>query len=324
MHRIATQIYNHILDNDGFILVPHQGPDGDALGSVSALALFLHDLGKTFTIYCKTDAPHAFDFLPYIDELHSDESIWDDPRYTTVINVDTGDLTYAGIDSFIEQKQEKPYIINIDHHASNKEYGDLNLVITHASSTTEILYSFFKQNDALVTAHMATALLTGLITDTGNFSNGGTSRNALRVASELISHGANLTRIRNAVLKNKSVGALKFWGTVLSRLQIHTDSQIAYTYYTIQDLATCNVDPEEAEGIANLLNYLNEGKAAMVVKEETQDEVKVSLRTTHDDVDVSAIAIHFGGGGHRKAAGFSIEKPAQEAITHIFDQLPSS
>ncbi len=321
MHRIATQIYNHITSHDGFILVPHQGPDGDALGSVSALANFLHEHDKKFSIYCATPAPSIFQYLPYIDELHSDETIFEDPNFSTVITVDSGDLAYAGIDEHIK-KLKDPTLINIDHHASNSNHGNYNLVMTDASSTTEIIHSLFKHNDVAISASMATALLTGLITDTGNFSNAGTSRNALRVASELIGRGANLHKIRNAVLKNKSVGALRFWGTVLSRLQIHADSQIAYTFYTAQDLTTCQVDPEEAEGIANLLNYLNEGKLAMVIKEEAPGDVKVSLRTTHDDVDVSTLAVHFGGGGHRKAAGFSLQHSAKSAITHIFEQLP--
>lgn len=260
-------------------------------------------------------------FLPWSDRVETDPAIWDEPTVSTVIFVDSGDPVYAGAASYIDKLKKKPYIINIDHHATNIQYGDLNLVIPDASSTTEVLYHFFTHHRVAIDGRMATSLLTGLITDTGNFSNRGTSRYALIAGSELIKRGARLRQILESVLKNKTVNTLKFWGVILSRLATHETHNIAYTYYTLDDVRTFGVSEEESEGIANLLNFLNEGKAAMVAKEREDGTVKVSLRTTKDDVDVSAIARTFGGGGHVKAAGFTVDGPVEKALKYIFDKI---
>lgn len=324
MHRISKKIYDYLNEHDGFIIVPHQHPDGDALGSATALGGYLESMGKSWRIFCATPAGKNMAFLPWSDRVETDPAIWDEPTVSTVIFVDSGDPVYAGAAEYLEKMKDTPYIINIDHHATNIQYGDLNLVIPDASSTTEVLYHFFTHHRVVIDGRMATSLLTGLITDTGNFSNRGTSRYALIAGSELIKRGARLHQILESVLKNKTVNTLKFWGIMLSRLAIHETHNIAYTYYTLGDIEVCGVTEEESEGIANLLNFLNEGKAALVAKEREDGTVKVSLRTTKDDVDVSAIARFFGGGGHVKAAGFTVEGPAERALEHIFSTLQNA
>lgn len=321
MHRVSKKIYDWITEHDGFIIVPHQHPDGDALGSATALAGYLEGMGKSWRIFCATPAGKNMAFLPWSDRVETDPALWNDPTVTTVIFVDSGDPVYAGAAEHLKKLPKKPSIINIDHHATNIQYGDLNLVIPDASSTTEVLYHFFTHNRVQIDGRIATSLLTGLITDTGNFSNRGTSRYALMAGSELIKRGARLRQILESVLKNKTVNTLKFWGVILSRLATHETHHIAYTYYTLADVRAFGVSEEESEGIANLLNFLNEGKAAMVAKEREDGTVKVSLRTTKDDVDVSAIARTFGGGGHVKAAGFTVDGPVEKALEYIFDKM---
>lgn len=321
MERVSKKIYEWIEAHDDFIIVPHQNPDGDALGSATALADFLHERNKKFTIFCATGTPKNMAFLAYNRSVTSNPAVWDNPDVGGVIFVDSGDPVYAGVAHYLERTNLKPYIINIDHHATNQQYGNLNLVIPTASSTTEILYQFFVSNNADITPNMATSLLTGLITDTGNFSNAGTSRHALKIAGDLIKKGAQLNRIRLSVLKNKTITTLKFWGIVLSRLTIHESTHIAYTYFTQEDVRACAVTEEEGEGIANLLNYLSEGKASLVAREKNTGEIKVSMRTTQDGVDVSQIAQRFGGGGHKKAAGFTVEGPMEKALEHIFKTI---
>lgn len=260
-------------------------------------------------------------FLRHTDRITYDKSIWKQHKEFTVVTVDTGDLGYAGIDTIINELRYKPTILNIDHHASNTQYGDLNLVIETASSTTEILYNFFKYNNIPITRNMATSLMTGLIYDTGSFSNAGTSRRALTIGSELIRLGADMNAIKQNMLKNKSVNALKLWGLVLSRLNLHPEHNIAHTFLKQDDIEKHGVTEEELEGIANLLNHLGDGDAVMLIKERKEGGIKVSMRTTKDHVDVSVIAKHFGGGGHTKAAGFSLEHTLDEAIEHIFEAL---
>jgi len=316
--RIAKQILNVIQESEYIILVPHQHPDGDALGSVTALADYLERIKKEYVIFCATDYPENLSFLEHTEKITSHVSVWRTNKKLTVILMDSGDPVYAGVDNLIKKQKNKPTIVNIDHHATNQQYGDYNLVIESASATTEILYLFFRHNKINITPNMATSLMTGLITDTGNFSNSGTSRHALAIASDLSKKHANVSEIRKQIFQNKSINGLKVWGTVLSRLSINEQHNIAYTFLTQKDIEESGVSEEELEGIANLLNDLNEGNAVLVLKERPEGGVKGSFRTTKDSVDVSLIAKELGGGGHKKAAGFSLEHTLDEAFDYIF------
>ncbi|PLX26254.1 hypothetical protein C0581_04885 [Candidatus Parcubacteria bacterium] len=320
--RTAKLIHEKILEKDRFLLVTHQNPDGDAIGSVNALGEMLHTLEKDYTIFCATPASDQFDFLPHTTHITSDPDIWKH-SYDVIIVCDAGDLRYAGVDELIRH-QADPFIINIDHHASNEGFGHLNLVIEAASSTTEILHNYFMLNECEINRTTATALLTGLITDTGNFSNSGTSRQALSTASKLIRYGARLNHIRRHVLQDKTLPTFKLWGIVLSRLENKEGFDFVYTYITQKDLVQCGLTEEHLEGIANLMNNLNEGKATFVIKEKQDGSVKVSMRTVRDDVDLSKIAQMFGGGGHKKAAGFDVPGPMDIALDTIWSTLEKS
>ncbi|MBT3539376.1 bifunctional oligoribonuclease/PAP phosphatase NrnA [Candidatus Parcubacteria bacterium] len=320
--RTAKLIHEKILEKDRFLLVTHQNPDGDAIGSVNALGEMLESLGKEHTIFCSTSASDQFDFLPHTTDITSDPEIWK-KMYDVIIVCDSGDLRYAGVDKLIKY-QENPFIINIDHHASNEGFGHLNLVIEAASSTTEILHNYFVLNECEINRTTATALLTGLITDTGNFSNSGTSRQALGIASKLIKHGARLNHIRRHILQDKTLPTFKLWGTVLSRLENKKEFDFVYTYITQKDLVQCGLTEEHLEGIANLMNNLNEGKATFVIKEKQDGRVKVSMRTVRDNIDLSQIAKMFGGGGHKKAAGFDVEGPMDKALDTIWSTIEKS
>jgi len=318
--RTAKQIHEKILEKDNFLLITHQNPDADAIGSVSALGQFLASINKKYTIFCVTPVSQQFHFLRHARDVVNHESVWK-KEYGVVIICDSGDLRYAGVDEYIKILPSKPTLINIDHHASNENFGDYNLVIEAASSTTEIIYNFFKYNEVEITNTMATALLSGLITDTNNFSNAGTSRQALSVASSLVKRGAQLNLIRKNLVNNRPTSIFKLWGRVLSRLDYHNETDIVYTYITQKDLQECGANEEETEGIANLLNHLDEGKASMVIREKPDGSMKTSLRTTKEDVDVSKLAQYFEGGGHKKAAGFSLKGPTDVALKNIWFTL---
>lgn len=320
--RIAKQIHNLILEKDNFLLVAHQNPDGDTLGSVTAMSQMLKNLGKKHTIFCLDEVPTQYRFLPNSHLVTHDPQIWE-KEYGLIITCDASDMAYAGVDKFLEGKTDIPPVINFDHHASNKLFGIHNMVITTASSTTEVLYQYIMHNTIIMDPNIATSLLNGLITDTGNFSNSGTSKYALGIGSNLIKKGARINQIRTHVLMDKKIPTFKLWGIVLSRLSKHEKFDITYTYITKQDLLDCNVDDESASGISNLMNDLKEGKATFVLRERDNGTYKISSRTTRDDFDLSKIALAFGGGGHKKAAGFSVPGPIEVALDTIWEGLES-
>lgn len=320
-HRIAKQIYTAIIKAKRIILIPHKHPDGDALGSVASLMQFLRTIGKPHTAFCETPISPRLQYLPHLDYITNDPHIFEDESYDTVIVCDSGDMRYAGIANYLEPVRKKFTIINIDHHPTNELFGDLNLVNTQASSTTEILYHFFKYNDIHIDKDIATCLLTGLITDTDNFTNAATSITSFSISSDLISRGGNLNLIRGWVFKDKSIKALKLWGTVLSRLKKNEPLDIVYTYLTQDDLKEHNVDESEAEGLANFMNTIGDGKIGLIIKELPEGKTKGSFRTTREDINVSDISMIFGGGGHKKAAGFTIDVPYQQAFDYIFQKI---
>jgi phosphoesterase RecJ-like protein len=160
--------------------------------------------------------------------------------------------------------------------------------------------------------------LTGFITDTDSFTNAATSADAMAASGELLRHGGNLHQITGSTIKNKTIPSLKLWGIALSRLQKNEPLNLTYTYITQQDLKDNQANDGELEGIANLLNNLEDTHIAMVLKETTDKKIKGSLRTTRSDVDVTEIAKKMGGGGHKKAAGFVVEGTIEDVLKKIF------
>lgn len=296
------------------IIVIHQNPDGDTLGAGNALFEALTAKQKPVRLFCATPAGAKFSYLPHFDKLTTDPDIFNDRNVDTVVVLDSGDLRYAGVDKFLFNHQAE--IINIDHHATNEKFGAYNLVSTAHSSTCEIVYHFLRHNYCAFNHRLATALLTGIITDTDSFTNAATSASAIAAASDLIRHGGNLNSVNLNLVKNKTVGSLRLWGAVLSRLENHND-EIIHTYVKADDWERHGVDESEGEGIANFLNNLTGAKAALILKETKDGKIKGSFRTTRDDTDVSVMAKRLGGGGHKKAAGFTTDGTVESVLKRI-------
>ncbi len=320
-HNIAKQIHTKVMAASHLLLVPHQNPDGDALGSVTSFMKFLEKNNKPYTVFCKTDVTPKLKFLPGVEKVSSDPRIWETVPFDTIVVFDSGDLRYAGVAEYVEKLPKRPTILCFDHHATNERYGDLNLVMTNASSTTEILYRFYTYNDVKIDRDIATCLLTGLVTDTDNFTNAATSAGSLAIGSDLIKRGGDLKLIEGWVFKDKSVATLKLWGKILSRLSHHAEHDVVYTYLTQQDLKDYQANDTEVEGVANFLNNLKDGRCALILKELPDGKVKGSFRTTRNDTDVSKIAKLLGGGGHKKAAGFTLEHNIEEALEKIWSVI---
>lgn len=321
MNQTIKQIYNQILGAEHILLVTHQNPDGDAIGSVSAMSHFLHNIEKPHQTYCVHNTPEKLKKYPHLIDIQNNTKVWLDESIDLILILDCGDLKYAGVEDQIKNLTHSPFIINIDHHATNKKFGHINLVIDKAASTTEVLYHFFKKNNFSINKQISFSLLVGLMTDTENFTNPGTNSQSLLAASRLIENGANFNIVKNIFIQDKSIEVLKLWGDVFYRLNKHEATDIVYTYVTRQDLLEKNLSDTEVEGIANFLNNLGEGKACLVLKELGEGKVKGSFRTTRDDVDVSAMAQLFGGGGHKKAAGFTIDGGMDEVLEKIFEEI---
>ncbi|MDD2807700.1 MAG: bifunctional oligoribonuclease/PAP phosphatase NrnA [Patescibacteria group bacterium] len=304
--KTSGQKINSILANAHHVLlVGHQRPDADALGSLAAFSYWLDVLGIPHTRFCFGFLTNSLEWLVSVEPIFSEKNQLRQNKFDVVVVLDSGDLQYAGADDLIAEFSDRPIIINIDHHATNRNFGDVNLVDVTAASTTEIIFNLFKAREIKITPKVATALLAGLIFDTYNFTNPNTTFKTLQTAAELVAAGASLAQVSETVLRNKTLATLQVWGNALSQLTINKELGIATTIISHNDLAN-GKSAEVAEGAANFLNNLSGVKAAMILQEMPDGTIKGSLRTNDDDIDVSRLAQYFGGGGHRKAAGFKI------------------
>jgi len=292
------------------LLTMTASPDGDSIGSLLAMCHVVKHYGRECFLFSPDPLPSTFRFLtdehPIMIEMP--DSVHD---YHLVIIFDTGDIKRSPLaDELIKRDPAKTQVVNIDHHPTTTEYHgqnavDHNFIDTSASSNTIIMHRLLRQMGIPLTPPLATALLTGILTDTSHFANLNTNQEAMEVAAELMRHGADHQKITAVTMRNKSIGALQLWGRALSRLNLNKATGVVSTVLTLQDFQECGVDDEAAAGISNFLNSLSDGKVALVLKEAPGGYIKGSFRTT-SDIDVAAMAKPFGGGGHAKAAGFRI------------------
>lgn len=266
---------------------------------------WLRDQGREAYAFC-VDAPSsAYSYFPRIRDVQTNPETFQDDAVDLICVFDAGDLQYAGIEGYVAAMPKRPFIANFDHHVTNTNFGDANLVVTDASSTAEVVHVFFVANEVEVTKSMATCLMTGLLTDTSNFSNPATTVKSLEIASELLLKGVSIRDITRRLMRNKPVDALKLWGLALERLRWDEGKKIATTAIFHKDLDDHPVDDEHIEGLSNFLNRILKADVVLVLKETRDGMVKGSYRSAAD-VDVAELAKVYGGGGHKKAAGFTV------------------
>ncbi|XOU94389.1 MAG: DHH family phosphoesterase [Candidatus Kerfeldbacteria bacterium] len=311
-YQLFNKIDETIKKADKVIVISHQNPDGDALGSMLGMRHYLKHHNIKHNLFCVSPIPEYLDFLPYVDSISDEEKILIDGKHDLVILLDSGDLQYAGVDIHFRKLKGLPIVINIDHHPTNQNYGHINLVHPKASSTSEIIFHFIDYLRIPFNKDVATQLLTGILTDTGSFSNLSTTPSSMEVSSKLMAHGARVKEITQKAFQNKSLSQLQLWGRALSRLKEDSKTGIITTVLTQKDFDELKMSDESSEGIANFLNSVEKAKAIMVLREKADGTIKGSLRTTMSNVDVSKIAKFFGGGGHKKAAGFTIKGKLEE------------
>ncbi|MBI4135414.1 DHH family phosphoesterase [Candidatus Uhrbacteria bacterium] len=324
MHEtLAQQITAKLTSGRKILLTVHRRPDPDALGSAAAMATYLKAQGIDADFFSPTPLPPEAAFFG----IYKSVTLAQVKQYDLLCTFDTGDLKHAGLDGVWGANNESranlrisnsqirkfgfhsqlapPFLINFDHHATNTRFGNLNVVDITAASTTEVLYHFFKAVNWTISVPALTYLLAGLLVDTDHFFNPATTASSLKMTAELLSQGVPFQAVRSFLFERRKIGTLKLIGTVLARLQKHPRLPIAATYLTDEDIERFNLSADEIEGIANLLNTVGDAKAMLVIK-ASAGVLRGSFRTTREDVDVGKLAVYFGGGGHRKAAGFTI------------------
>jgi len=297
---IYRQIDQLLLRSHRILLIGHQRPDEDALGATLSFYIYLKSLGKEVRIYTADPAPSYLHFMPCIDEVTSDKSVFDE-RWDLYFFLDCGSISNTRLS---EELFRGKTVLNIDHHISNNAYGLVNLIDTKASSTCEVAYNYFRAIGYPIDKRVATNLLAGILGDTSGFIHSTTQSETIKIASELIKVGIKIHQIFNYVVRNKTIEGLRLWGEILSRIKFNKELNIAYTYIFDEDFKNHRVKEDELDGLANFLNAIVDVNATALFR-ISPNRVKASWRTKREDIDLSAFCSSFGGGGHKKAAGFT-------------------
>jgi len=302
----TEKIIQLIQEAEKILLITHEHPDGDALGGMLGLKMSLESLGKSTQSVCVDEIPRPFLFLPKRQSIAQDFLLGD---YDLIMILDCGDLRRTGFGERLKQFfLYKKKIINIDHHPKNDlhKLARHNIVDFKSSSTSEIIYKLLTELDIEINSEIATCLLCGLYTDTGAFQHSNTTPEVLKIAACLLKNGARLKDITKNITNGKTVAALKLWGLVFSRIQKNDSLGLVTAIVTQKDLDTCNATNADLAGAVNMISSIPETRAAILFHELTDGSVKASIRTEKNDVDVSNLARIFGGGGLKKASGFTI------------------
>lgn len=303
-----------IKNYNSFILFTHINPDGDAIGSVLGFYYFLENLNKDVTVFFLNSIPYYYEFL-IKGNINIISKI--DKNYDVGIIFDCSDITRV-IENY-ELKKNVKLIINIDHHPTNTFFGDINIVDPKASSVTEIIYHIMKKITSKIPTKVLDCIMTGLITDTGSFKYSNTTYKTLRVAGDLVKSGVKIWEISREIYDKRRLPSLRLLGTALLRLQLYEN--IGWSYIEKKDMEEYKANIEDTEGVIDLLRTLRDVDLVILFYPTSNDKIKVSMRSKNRDIDVSEIAVKFGGGGHKEAAGFQIEKNSIFSYLDILQKI---
>jgi len=300
---------------DRFLLTTHEGPDGDALGSLLGMHKLLTQLGKDSVMFLAAKEfplPIEYRFLP-LEEVFHEPPV--DMADRTIVFLDCGNIDRMPVDFL---KRDGHFVINIDHHHDNTLFGNVNLVDDSASCTAELVYELAVLLGASVTPEMASALYVGLVTDTGRFMYENTDARTHRIAAALIDAGVDVDDTYRRLYEHVPAEKLRLVARALQKIEKR--GPLVMTYTTAEDYVETGADEAMTEGIIDHLRSLEGAKVAALVRDlgaRGRAARKVSLRSRDDEVDVSAIARGHGGGGHMRAAGFSTDLSFNELLELI-------
>ncbi len=318
---------NKIKTANRVLVIGHINPDGDAIAAVNAIALIAQSFNRQIDAFCIGKKDEPFNFLPFTDKIFSSFA-GKLSNYDVVVVVDCGAPSRTGIKDLIEEElkkspSERPFFIEFDHHPQVHAWADLEIRQPELSATCEVIYRFCKSQKIEFSRDLADSILTGILTDTGNFLYPSTSSETITIASKMMEFGARFAKISGRLKNNQDLLTIKLWGLALENLRFNSKYGFAFSVLTRGDLKNAmvaaghkeDVDREDFSkilhsdlfgDIAGFLSNISGAKAVMLLRQDTSGKLKGSLRTANNEVDISLLARQLGGGGHAKASGFEL------------------
>ncbi|MFD1177238.1 bifunctional oligoribonuclease/PAP phosphatase NrnA [Paenibacillus puldeungensis] len=316
--REFRQSKEFLTEHDQFLVVSHVQPDGDAVSSTLVVGWLLSCLGKKCVMVNEGPIPKRMAYLWNADQIQDLSQQPLDQKFSHVICVDCADFKRVGKTK--ELFAENAKILNIDHHPTNDGYGMFNLIVPNAAATVEILFDLIQYMNLELNEQAATAIYTGLLTDTGGFRYSSTSPKVMAIASKLLEYGVDGPGLSELLLEQMTLPQLRLLTSALNALQLSEDGKISWVTITDEDLQATGAIHEDMEGIVNYPRNIQGVEVGLLFKVIDEHAVKVSMRSA-GKVDVAKVAQSFGGGGHVRAAGARIEGTLDTIIPRVIEQV---
>lgn len=294
----------------------HTSPDGDSIGSSLALMQGLMKLNKDVYILCDDRVPEVYNFLPFIKSINNASNIVKDGTDCVVV-LDCGSYDRISVD--LNAFKKNYTLINVDHHLTNQIYGDINLIDTHASAVGEIVYNILHELNVTIDENISLCLYTSIVTDTGGFKYSNTSSDTHNIIGELIKTGINFSEVHRLIFENKKYERVKLYGSVINSMYLSGNDKVCVMKITSEMLKNFGNKASDTSDIVAIGMEIDTVEVAILLKEMSEG-IKISLRSK-SIVDVRKVAEIFGGGGHTRAAGLSIDKSLNEAEKIILNAV---
>ena len=308
-----ADICEAILQRQRFVLTSHARPDGDAIGSQVAMALALRQLGKHAHLVGKDPAPPQFQTFPGVRDIEVSPTVHG--PFDAAIVMECGDLSRTGVEGF-----DKYFVINIDHHPGNKMYGALNWFDEGAAACGEMVFDLVEALGVRLTPEIATHIYVAVLTDTGGFHFSHITPRTFEICRRCTEAGAQPEAIARAVYDSSPMSRLRLMGAVLHSLEFEADGRVALANLSLRLLEETGATEADSEGLINIPLSVKEIQAVAFFKEIGPRSYRISMRSK-GQVDVNVVANKFGGGGHRNAAGCSLDGLYPETRARLLAEL---
>ena len=307
-----NKLLDKIKTSNNILLLTHENPDGDAIGSVMGTYFALKGMNKNVDCVVP-EFPETFLFLEGINNIIKESN----KTYDLAIILDCSSIIRIGMtNNELDRCQE---VMVIDHHASNTKFGNINYVLEKVSSCCQVLYYLFKEWNIPITTELGEALATGLLTDTAGFRNDNIDKDSFIMAAELMEHGVNMHKVCYYALSERTMAQYYLMKIALEHLEMFDDGKIAFSYITEKEMQECNAKMGDHEGLVDIGRYVKGVEASIFIRED-KGIYRISLRS-NGKVDVNLIAQKFDGGGHKMAAGIKMSGNYDEIKASIIEAV---
>jgi phosphoesterase RecJ-like protein len=307
-----------LIEGESFLIAGHVNPDGDCLGSISSLALALAAMGKKTYPVCLEGIPDLYRFIPGSERILN--RLPQIEPFDVGISVDSDRLDRLGPVGEAFSRCDR--ILALDHHQGGQwNEAATTLIDSTSASCGEIVYELLREAGVKFTKEIAESLLTAIVTDTGTFRFTNVKPSTLRIAADLMEFGAIPGVIANKVYETRTLSSARLLGEALASLNTEEDGLISYAAITREQIQRTNADDSETDGIVNFVRSVRGARVGILFRATAEGDTKASLRTSGDMGDISEVARIFGGGGHRAAAGCTVEHPLEESIPLVLDAV---